>query len=59
MSETRYCSFCAGAHPGEVEYLVTSFGVYICDQCVDQAAAIIAEKRAEHPQIQQSTNPSE
>ena len=44
--EAIRCSFC-GKPKAEVERLVTGPKVYICDACVDLAAEIVAEGRAE------------
>ena len=35
------CSFC-GRSPEQVDKLVSGPGVYICDRCVQEAAAIMA-----------------
>src|SRR5262249_38490999 len=44
--EANRCSFC-GKSKAEVERLVAGPKVYICDACVDLAAEIVAEGRAE------------
>jgi len=47
------CSFC-GKQAAEVEYLITGPNVFICAECVDQCAEILADFRAEEDQ--DSTN---
>ena len=42
QSRHMRCSFC-GRHRDDVEALVSGPSVYICDQCVQRAARIIAE----------------
>ncbi len=54
-----HCSFCSGRHPDEVSFLVAGPGVFICDDCIDQAAALVDEKRASQEHLQQPTNTSE
>jgi len=44
--EVNRCSFC-GKSKAEVERLVAGPKVYICDACVDLAAEVVAEGRAE------------
>ena len=44
--EAIRCSFC-GKPKAEVERLVAGPTVYICDACVDLAAEVVAEGRAE------------
>jgi ATP-dependent protease Clp ATPase subunit len=39
------CSFCRKPNT-EVGTLITGLGVFICDQCVDECVAVIADKRA-------------
>jgi ATP-dependent Clp protease ATP-binding subunit ClpX len=46
LRRTLYCSFCGRAQ-SEVMLLLSGPSVYICDNCVDQCAAIVADKRAE------------
>lgn len=42
------CSFCT--KPAEdIETLVAGAGVFICNECVDLCASIVAEKRAKGP----------
>jgi len=38
------CSFC-GKHQRQVDKLISGPGVYICNECVDLCAEIIAEER--------------
>lgn len=40
-----HCSFCSGRHPDEVRFLVAGPGVFICDDCIAQAAALVDEKK--------------
>jgi len=38
------CSFCLKNNT-EVGTLIAGLGVFICDQCVDECVAVIADKR--------------
>ena len=42
------CSFCTKA-ADDVETLVAGAGVFICNECVELCAAVIADKRARGP----------
>jgi ATP-dependent Clp protease ATP-binding subunit ClpX len=41
---TLACSFC-GKHQHQVGKLIAGPGVYICNECIDLCAQIIAEER--------------
>jgi len=41
---TYYCSFC-GKSQKEVEQLIAGPSVFICDECIDLCADIVAKKR--------------
>ena len=48
-TEVLHCSFC-GKSNKDVAFLIAAPDVFICDECVDLCADIIAEKREEsHP----------
>jgi ClpX C4-type zinc finger len=44
------CSFCSKPNT-EVETLIAGLGVFICDHCVDECVAVIADRSASVPQI--------
>ncbi|EPR09787.1 hypothetical protein M527_06570 [Sphingobium indicum IP26] len=45
--QTLYCSFCARSQH-EALVLIAGPTVFICEECVDLSAAIVAEKRSAH-----------
>jgi hypothetical protein len=47
-TRTFYCSFCGKSHR-EVSKLIAGPGVYICNECIDLCAAIVAEGDAVSP----------
>ncbi|MGN6130470.1 MAG: ClpX C4-type zinc finger protein [Nocardioidaceae bacterium] len=50
------CSFC-NRQSSDVETLVAGAGVYICNDCVDQAASVIANKPA-GPRVRSRSGPA-
>lgn len=46
QDKTERCSFC-GKSQHEVKQLIAGPTVFICDECVDLCADIVAEKRSE------------
>lgn len=58
-SEPRFCNFC-GRNEHDVDVLLAgSTRAFICDCCVDQAAAVVAAKRRQRLAASQETRHGE